>query len=327
MLAELLEQAGLPEPATVEVLTGRGFTDEVSVVGLPGTKPVVLRRWAEARELEFSRACFLADHAVPAPRLLAASRWGTLVEFVGGRLLGDLIEDAQDSATAWRAVGAAYRRVHDVGFPSGLAGRLGPYALVLRPVDPVAGLHELLENATAGLHRRLPEALVHLDALHGFVDRCAPSLRAAATALLHGDVNMWNVLVDTGRAVLIDWDLPEVGDPAMEIALLDKHAHLFNGTGLPDAFFEGYGPSAEPNTALHRIVQTIQWVASDDWDGFASEAALPTALRTRAQGWLDMLQQYLRALPEHLDRLSGLIEAEGSPGLLRGGPPVARRGR
>lgn len=307
VLAELLEQAGLPESSEVETLTGRGFTDEVSVVRFATAAPVVLRRWAEPRKLEFPRAQFFADHKVPAPRLLAANPFGSLVEFVSGCLMGDLIEDGHDSAAAWRAVGEAYRGVHRVSFPSRVAGRLGPEGLVLRPSDPVAVLHELLDNATAGLRRRCPGAVGHLGRLHVVVDRCAGSLRTAPTSLLHGDVNMWNVLVDAKRAVPIDWDLPEVGDPAMEIALLDKHAHLFNSSGLPRAFFEGYGLSAEPNTTLHRVVQTIQWVASDDWDELAAPD-LPTELQTRTVGWLDTLQQYLSRLPEHLDRLSELMQ-------------------
>lgn len=151
VLAELLEQAGLPAPADVEALTGRGFTDEVSSVRLVGGGRVVLRRWPEPRALEFPRARFLADQDVPAPQLLAADARGSLVEFVDGRLLGDLTGDRQDGPSTWRATGAAYRHIHSIAFPSRLAGRLDPAGLVLRPTDPVADIHELLEGAAAGL--------------------------------------------------------------------------------------------------------------------------------------------------------------------------------
>lgn len=304
VLTELLAQAVLAAPADVVRLTGRGFTDEVSAVRLVDGGRVILRRWSEPRPLEFPRAEFLADHDVPAPRLLAATARGSLVEFVDGALLGDLIESNRDDQSAWRATGAAYRRVHRIGFPPRLTGRLNPDGLQLRPTDPVADLHAQLDNATAGLRQNCPAAIGHLAALHDTVDRCAIPLRTAATGLLHGDVNMWNVLVGAQRAVPIDWDLPEIGDPAKEIALLDKHAHLFNGHGLPTAFFEGYGASTEPNTTLHRIVQTLHWVASDDWIEFATAPDLPVELRTRAAGWLDTLRRYLHHLPEHLHRLT-----------------------
>jgi hypothetical protein len=49
-------------------------------------------------------------------------------------------------------------------------------------------------------------------------------------------------LVNRDVAVPIDWDLPEVGDPTMEIALLDKHASLFNRHELPPGVLQGLWP-------------------------------------------------------------------------------------
>ena len=97
--------------------------------------------------------------------------------------------------------------------------------------------------------------------------RPSATLQAAPTALGHGDVHMWNMLVSHDRAAtLIDWDAPRVGDPAKEIALLDKHASLFNRAGIRPAFFDGYGSTpVEPNTSIHRVVQTLSWATSDDW--------------------------------------------------------------
>ena len=97
---------------------------------------------------------------------------------------------------------------------------------------------------------------------------------------------MWNVIVDEDRAWLIDWDEPRVRDPAMEVALLDKHAWLFNGRGLDPAFFAGYGARpAEPNTSLHRVVQAVRWVASEDWDSFEATRRRPSCAHARAAGW------------------------------------------
>lgn len=137
---------------------------------------------------------------------------------------------------------------------------------MLTPVDPVARLHEQLDESVPGRRAPLPEMERHLPALHDLVDRTARPLRQAGTSLGHGDINMWNVIIDGDRATLIDWDYPRVGDPAMEIALLDKHASLFNEHGLPPSFFAGYGHApTEPDTSLHRVIQTIAWAASGDW--------------------------------------------------------------
>jgi aminoglycoside phosphotransferase (APT) family kinase protein len=120
---------------------------------------------------------------------------------------------------------------------------------------------------------------------------------------------MWNVIVDDAgeRAWLIDWEEPRVGDPAMEVALLDKHAALFNGRGLDGAFFDGYGHApTEPNTSLHRVVQTVSWAASRDWASFEQQD-LPAELHERTRQWLRTLLAYVAELPAHLDRLRTLV--------------------
>lgn len=117
---------------------------------------------------------------------------------------------------------------------------------------------------------------------------------------------MWNIIVDGDDVTLIDWDYPRVGDPAMEVALLDKHAALFNGRGLPAAFFAGYGHGpTEPNTSIHRIVQTLAWAASEDWAAFAT---MPPDLSARAAQWHQTLLAYVARLPAHVERLAALID-------------------
>lgn len=303
VLAGLLAQAGLPPATGTTPRSGRGFDNEIVVVDLPDGRRVVLRRWSAPRPREHARARLLSDHDLPAPGLLAADDHASLVEFAPGELLGDLIEAGRDTAEAWRLVGVAYRRVHDVTFPTGLAGTVHPDRIELTPVDPVAVLHDQIDGSAPGLRRLLPEYAVHLPALHEAVDAAAGPLRMAPTALGHGDINMWNVLVSPERATLIDWDFPRVADPAMEVALLDKHASLFNGKGMPRAFFDGYGPSPEPNTALHRVIQTLTWAAGPDWADIEADPHLSPDLKQRARTWLPTLVDYLRDLPRHIQRL------------------------
>src|SRR5579883_2503655 len=227
VLPRLLREADLPGAVSIRRLSGRGFDNVIHVALLADGRQVVLRQWREPRPPEQGRALFLAAHGVPAPRLLAGTSDAALYEFVPGALLGDLIEAGRDSVATWRAVGLAFRQVHAVRFPPGLAGDVLPDRLVLFPIDPAAQMHGWLEGCVPGLRRLLPEALPWLTALHAIVDRATPALRHAATSLGHGDINMWNIIVADDRAWLIDWDEPRICDPAMEVALLDKHAALF----------------------------------------------------------------------------------------------------
>ena len=303
----LLREADLPTAVNVSQLTGRGFENEISLARLDDGQQVVLRRWSEPRQPERLRAEFLEAHGVPAPRLLAANRHASLYPFVSGELLGDLIETGCCSQSQWRMVGAAFRRVHDIAFPALVKGDLEPDRLFLRPVDPVAQMHGWIDESAPGLRRLAPDSLQHLPALHEIVDKAAESLRTAGTSLLHGDISMWNIIVGDGDVSLIDWDYPCVGDPAMEVALIDKHASLFNGYGLDEAFFDGYGQGrAEPNTSLHRVVQTMRWAASSDWRSF-DELHLPADVHRRTKDWLSVLLVHVGQLPAHIERLRTLL--------------------
>lgn len=189
ILAALLSRAGLPSAVSVTRQTGRGFDNQISTVVLADRRCVVLRRFRRPRTPEWVRAHFLARHGIPAPALLAANEHGSLLEFVDGELLGDLIETRRDTTAVWRMVGDAYRRVHAVGFPSGLAGEdLAPDRFVLTVVDPAQELHAQVERAEPGLRRLLPECTRHLRALQDVVEElphCArrrtPSAMATST--------------------------------------------------------------------------------------------------------------------------------------------------
>ncbi len=276
LLGELLRAAQLPPAGGMESLRGRGFDNEVVVAALGGGRKVVLRRWKQPRPPEAVRAAFLAGHSVPAPAVLATSGEASLQEFVPGVLLGDLIEGGDCTPASWRSVGRAFRKVHAVRFPPGVSGSLLPDRIVLVPCDPVEVLHHQADSALAGLRRAFPALTACIDGLHEVIEAAGPALRGAATALGHGDINMWNIIVGPRRTTLIDWDQPRVCDPAMEVALLDKHASLFNGQGLHPAFFDGYGrPAREPNTSIHRVVQTLAWAMSADWEEFQADPGLP----------------------------------------------------
>ena len=95
----------------------------------------------------------------------------------------------------------------------------------------------------------------------------------------------------------------------MDIALLDKHASLFNRTGIPPAFFDGYGSRPiEPNTSIHRVVQTLAWATGDDWTDIERDPLVSAELKAQLASWLPILLEHVRDLPRHLDRLRALLE-------------------
>ena len=307
LLAELLRQAGLPPAASLSPIRGRGFENEIHRVTLSDGQDVLLRRYPAQREPEQRRAAFLKEHGAPAPMLLASTPDGALYEFVQGSLLGDLIESGRATDTTWRLVGEAFRRIHQVEFPSGLYGEIRPDQVVLQLNDPVVQMHRWIDEALPGFHKRLPAMIEHMPALHELVDSAGNALRAAPSALGHGDINMWNVIVSDDRATLIDWDSPIVCDPSMEIALLDKHAWLFDDGGIGPGFFEGYGkPATEPNTSLYRIVHTVNWAGSSDWEEF-ERSGLPPEQVERTRQWLGVLLAYAENITTHIERLRRLV--------------------
>jgi aminoglycoside phosphotransferase (APT) family kinase protein len=307
-LTELLRQAGLPSAESVKAITERGFTNQISIVTLVDGQRVLLRVFHKLRTPAFPRARFFTNHNVPAPTLLAATEHAALEEFIDGETLGDLIDTGRDTDRVWRLVGEAYRKVHAVTFPTGLAGRVEPERFNLTPYDPAEELHTGIEEAKPGLQRLLPEQVAYLPDLHEVVRAAAPALQAAPSALGHGDNNMWNMLVSPDRATLVDWDTPRVADPAMEVALLDKHASLFNRAGIPPAFFDGYGTTpVEPNTSIHRVLQTMFWATGDDWINIERDPLVSAELKALHASWLQILLNHVRELPRHLDQLRALV--------------------
>jgi aminoglycoside phosphotransferase (APT) family kinase protein len=313
LLADLVGAAGLAAVVSSERLTGRGFDHEILAATLTDGGRVVLRRKLEPPFVDDTlRARLLEGLGLPIPARLAGNLQGTLDEFVPGSLLGDLIEAGTCGDAEWRAVGEAFRRVHNVTFPADLRGEVTPGGeVVLRPVDALAEMHGWIDEIAPRLRLAHPRSAQALSRLHDLAGRCAAPLREAKTYLLHGDVNMWNIILGETRATLIDWDEPRVGDAAMQVALLDKHAHLFDGQGLHSAFYEGYGRRpAEPNFSLHRIVQALRWMA-DDWTGWFEGADVPEELRVRTRRWWRSLLAWADDIDDHTTRLEQVVAAAG----------------
>lgn len=304
ILDMLVRDAGLPAVTATSRLVGRGLDNRIYAARLADGHQVVLRLRAEWAPAETTRARLLQSYGLPVPRLLAAAGNASLYEFAPGITMGEAVEDRTATPDSWMLVGRAYRRVHDIRFPRLLAGDVGPAGISLRPVDPVTPLHRAVDGAAIGLQRLLPNTVALLPQIHHLIEVAAPSLRGSTTALLHGDPNLGNILIAPDRATLVDWDGPVIGDPARELAQLDEHALLFNGRGLPRAFYDGYGRGPiEPSTSLHRLIGMLSWLTSHAWTDFER---LDPDLRARTRGWFHTLLAWVARLPEHVARLRTL---------------------
>lgn len=303
-LENLVQAAGLPAVSETFRLTGRGLHNQILAARLTDGREVLLRVRSYDAVPERARARLLETHRLPAPRLLSSAGNASLYEFAPGQPLGDLVELGTVTREDWERVGDAYRQVHQVAFPRRLSGDVEPDVILLRPGDPVAEQHAILDRVEARLRETMPSVAAWLPAVHDQVDAAAPTLCGAPTSLLHGDVDLRNILVAPSGATLLDWDTPMVGDPARELALLDMHASLANEQGLPRSFYDGYGRGPfEPNTSIFRITGTLSWLASDDWAAFEQ---LDADLRARARAWLATLRSWADDLPGHLERIRSL---------------------
>jgi hypothetical protein len=98
---------------------------------------------------------------------------------------------------------------------------------------------------------------------------------------------------------LIDWGNPRVGDTAKEIAALEEHVCLINGSQLPVAFFETYGQRPQ-NTAIHRLTGAIGWFSHGPFAGWEINPHLDPAQKARITHWRSALVTYLTDIGERL---------------------------
>ncbi|MFD5797837.1 phosphotransferase [Streptomyces diastatochromogenes] len=214
-----------------------------TVVRVPGTAfPVVVRRRvADVRRIERS---FLSEHAVlraiersrakvAAPRILALGEsYSGSRTYSGDRFAIHTYEGPRDPGR---------KPDHPVNglLPheaDGLVDQLAALTGVdYGQVDPVAGrlgFYGWLSDQLVALVRGLPQESQQLARFLGLPD--APRLREIlarhqvahrAPALLHGDLNPWNLVRrDDGLALtLIDWEMALVGDPLYDLV---RHMHL-----------------------------------------------------------------------------------------------------
>ena len=209
------------------------MTSEVAIVDCDA--PVALKRCRNPLYLSWlsreQRALTLLAHCgLPVPRLLDAAetdggreRWLVMSRLPGKNLRTELQAASPRRRVAlYRRVGELLRALHATPAPEGFMSEV-PWIdrQLAQAQDNLAwcdGTAELL----ADLHRRRP-ALV-------------------PEVLIHGDLGLDNVLVDTdGTMSLIDWSGGDIGDPRSDISLAIRTETTNVSQDELAAFWDGYG--------------------------------------------------------------------------------------
>ncbi|MFF4039871.1 phosphotransferase family protein [Streptomyces sp. NPDC001816] len=218
-----------------------------TVLRVPGTPfPVVVRR--KAVNVTRRERSFLSEHAV----LRAIERSGAAVAAPRVLALGESHSMDRSGIRTYsgdRFAIHTYEGPGDIGRgPVHPVGGLRPHeaddlvdqlaaltAVDYTEIDPVAGrggFYGWLSEQLVALVAGLPKGSQQLARFLGLPD--APRLReilarhqvtSRAPALLHGDLNPWNLVRRDGRPALtvIDWEMALVGDPLYELV---RHMHL-----------------------------------------------------------------------------------------------------
>ena len=168
----------------------------------------------------------MAVAPVPTPAVLWHEPPVLAIAAVPGRALGVLGEPSPASRAAWRAAGAAIRRLHDAPLP--------PWEG--RSVDDVAAELDV-ECAWLLAHAALPTEVIRRNR-----EIAAIALRPWKPAFIHGDLQITHVFVDDDDEVtgIIDWSEAAPGDPMFDLAILT----LGHEERLDD-LLAGYGPDAD----------------------------------------------------------------------------------
>lgn len=227
----------IPDRARL-VFAGHGLTSTVAFVE-PGD--VVLKRCATPEYLDWLRREHtvlgaLSTTDLPVPRALDFADRGDEAWLVMTRLPG-----APCSAVLPRLLPAARRR---------LLRTVGAFLRRLHATP----IPEPLRDDRPWLERRLEQAERNLPWCDGSAALLAELRRTrpapAPETLVHGDLDLDNLLVDGGRVTgLVDWSGGDRGDPRFDLALA-----LRPGDGLPltpddeRAFFAAYGSELDPDT-------------------------------------------------------------------------------
>ena len=126
-------------------------------------------------------------------------------------------------------LGAPLRRLHSVGLPPLSLPELDAVSAVQHSIEAAEALHD---DDRRFLTKRVEQLASDLAVLRFELPR----------AVLHGDPQHGNALLDHHRTVLCDWDSAVIGPPEWDLVTVEIHARRFgHGTASYSAFTEAYG--------------------------------------------------------------------------------------
>jgi len=307
VMDRLIAASGLPAPVSVQTIDsdGNGLDNRLMMAELTDGRMVVMRQSRVATTSPRRRVDFLRANGINTPKLFASDDAGAaLWEYISGQTLADSVANGTADRTAWRRTGAALAELHAVTFPASLEGTIDADSLSLRTTDPVESLLDNLAASGPWVEKHRPRLRGALEHVRCFIADRATQIRTARPSVLHGDVNLLNIVVNEDEARLIDWDFPRVGQPLAELSALDEHAYLHGLDGLPSSFFEGYDRPVPRDLLLaYRIVGCIGWLASGDWEEWDRAPELPDAARSRLDKWHQRLLDWSIGIPEVITTL------------------------
>lgn len=157
-------------------------------------------------------------------------------------------------AIDWRSVGATVRRVHGLAVADVPAG----YPVPVPSVFPWWHFDDVLDDVADDLDAAA------VDGLRTAIERHRGWEAAVGrdAVLCHGDVHPGNVLMSGAGALLVDWDLMCVANPAWDHAMLTTVARRWGGDERAyAAFAAGYGVSFDDDP-LTRSLGELRNVAA-----------------------------------------------------------------
>jgi aminoglycoside phosphotransferase (APT) family kinase protein len=182
-----------------------------------------------------------------------------------GRALGRLGEPSDSSPAAWRAVGAALRRLHDSPLPPWPGKDIDVLASALATECEWLVVNDVLPAAVVERNRRLAEAVI----------------RPWQPSFIHGDLHIEHVWVDGDEvSAVLDWSEASQGDALFDLATLTlaNDAHL-------DDLLAGYGSDVDRDMIRawqsHRCLCVVRWLFENGY-GPPDEYPEVAVLRSRA---------------------------------------------
>lgn len=298
-----------------------GVTNRTSLVKLRDDTRYILREyeWPYATDDDLHRVekeLYLHDllrkHGVPVPAIVAhhddESGRAVLMEFKPGQLLGNVVgtltDEQQDQA--WRAVGAAFRKVHSIQLPDHCAGLI--VGERIQPFDEGTWgdfhYHQAVRHAESLLKRK-PELRFDLASMKRVLKQAVPLLNERPSILLHNDPHPWNVLVHKvdGQwrcSAWLDWEYAWSGDPTWDLARLEIFRLKPIGP-TPAAFYEGYGNAPkDPEWTIYEL-SIYLWMANQYLEGEVDEerVLMPT---------YEAAMRYLNRIDQTVERIGRTLE-------------------